>query len=194
MASVLGKIIGMIINIVMIPIVLVLAIPMGVLKARRSQKSMLLFTGDEQSLLAKAQRAINMDTNGLISPDRDLLEVARCIENARCDYQSIKSRERFDSSFSDFALPRIYNCQVMDWENVLSFFGLPNYAQFEEADNDCENDMADNLLQNSTPINDEITDRGMRLEEAEVDILSIVRNNKVIYLNSEADHLFTTDA
>jgi len=34
---------------------------------------------------------------------------------------------------------------------------------------------------------------GMRLEDAEVDILSIVRNNNVIYVNEEADHLFEPD-
>ena len=34
---------------------------------------------------------------------------------------------------------------------------------------------------------------GMRLEEAEVDIISIVRNNNVIYINDEADHLFIPD-
>lgn len=34
---------------------------------------------------------------------------------------------------------------------------------------------------------------GIRLEEAEVDILFIVRGNTVIYINDEADHLFTTD-
>ena len=124
MAKVLGKLIGFIINIVMIPIVVVFAIPMGILKARRAQKSRLLFTGEEQSLLAKAQRAINMDNNGVISPDRDLLEVARCIEDARCDYQIIKSRERFDTSFSEFVMPKIEGCHVMDWDNVISYFGL----------------------------------------------------------------------
>ena len=82
MARLIGKIIGLIINIIMIPVVIVLAIPMGLLKARRAQKSRLLFTGEEQTLLAKAQRAINMENNGLLSPDRDLLEVARCIEDA----------------------------------------------------------------------------------------------------------------
>lgn len=34
---------------------------------------------------------------------------------------------------------------------------------------------------------------GMRLKEAQVDILSIVRNNNVIYINVESDHLFTKD-
>ncbi len=34
---------------------------------------------------------------------------------------------------------------------------------------------------------------GIRLEEAEVDVLFIVRDDRVIYINSEADHLFTID-
>lgn len=123
----IGKLIGLIINIVMIPIVILLAIPMGILKARRAQKSMLLFTGEEQGLLAKAQRAINMENNGLLSPDRDLLEVARCIENARCDYQTIKSRERFDDTFSEFVIPKIEKCHVTDWDNVISYFELSHF-------------------------------------------------------------------
>lgn len=34
---------------------------------------------------------------------------------------------------------------------------------------------------------------GMRLEEAEVDIMFIVKNDQVIYINGESDHLFTLD-
>lgn len=131
MARLIGKIIGMIINIIMIPVVVVLAIPMGILKARRVQKSRLLFTGEEQTLLAKAQGAINMENNGLFSPDIDLLEVARCIENARCDYQIIKSRERFDTSFSEFVIPKIEECHVIDWANVIGYFELPRYFASE---------------------------------------------------------------
>lgn len=188
MASILGKIIGMIINIVLIPIVLILAVPIGILKSRNAKKNRLLFTGVEQSLLAKAQHAINMDTNGLISPDRDLLEVARCIENARCDYQLVKSRERFDSTFSDFLLPRINNCNVINWDNVENFFELSNYTKFEEVEDVRENKLADSVLPSHIS-----ADNGMRLEVAEVDVLSIVCNNKVLYLNSEANYLFTKD-
>ena len=141
----LVKLIGMIITIVMIPIVLILAIPMGILKARRAQKSRLLFTGTEQALLGKAQRAINMEENGLISPDRDLLEVAKCIENARCDYQTIKGRERFDSTFSEFVLPRIYNCHVVNWDNVNSFFELSIHPKFEEVNRFIEEDVDEGM-------------------------------------------------
>lgn len=155
MARLLGKTISIIIDIIMIPIVFILAIPMGILKARRAQKSMLLFTGIEQSLLAKAQRTINMDTNGLFSPDRDLLEVAKCIESSRCDYQLIKNRERFDSSFSDFVLPRINNCHVQDWNNVINFFELYNHAQFNEVESSAKDDSVDNIIQSFTPIGNE---------------------------------------
>ena len=134
MAKLLGKTIAMILNIAMIPIVLILAIPLGILKARRAQKSRLLFTGEEQALLGKAQRTIHMEKNGLLSPDRDLLEVAKCIENARCDYQAIKSRERFDSTFSDFVFPRINNCHVTDWDNVVGFFGFSSHTKHEVAE------------------------------------------------------------
>jgi hypothetical protein len=114
-ARLLGKIIGLIINIIMIPIVVVLAIPIGILKARRTQKSRLLFTAAEQSLLARAQRVINMNDNGLLSPDKNILEVAKGIEAARCDYQIIKGRERFDVSFSQFVIPKIAQRHVTDW-------------------------------------------------------------------------------
>jgi hypothetical protein len=124
----LGKLIGMIINIIMIPVVLILAIPIGILKYRRAQKSRLLFTSEEQALLAKAQRTINMDANGLLSPDRDLLEVATCIESARCDYQVIKSRERYDTTFSDFVIARINQCHVTNWDKVISFFNISSYT------------------------------------------------------------------
>lgn len=124
MARLLGKIIGIIINILMIPIVIVMAIPMGIIKAKHNQKSRLLFTGEEQGLLGKSQRAINMADNGLISPDRDLLEVARCIEAARLDYQIIKNKEKFEMSFTDFVIPRINQCNVLDWNNVNEFFEI----------------------------------------------------------------------
>jgi|GEM_PF-1774021 len=132
MARILGKIIGLIINIVLIPVVLILSIPVGILKARRNAKSRLLFTGTEQSLLAKAQRAINIENNGLFSPDEDLLEVARCIEQARCEYQEIKGRDRFDSSFSEFLMPRINQLHVGDWDNVISFFDLSKFNLSEQ--------------------------------------------------------------
>ena len=180
MVRFLGKIIGMIINIVMIPIVLVLAIPMGILKARRNQKTKLLFTGGEQSLLAKAQRTLNMDQNGLLSPDRDLLTVARCIEDARCEYQLIKSTEKFETFFIDFVIPKINKCNVTDWNNVVNFFDLP--ARVSSKTNiDTETDS------DSYPT----WSGGMRLHEAGVDILFMVKNDNVIYKNSESDHLFT---
>lgn len=193
MAKLLGKTIGMIINVFMIPIVLILAIPMGILKARRAQKSRLLFTGAEQNLLGKAQRIINMKGNGLFSPDSDLLEIANCIESARCDYQIIKSRERFDSTFSEFVIPRINTCNVVDWGKAKSFFGLPNHMQREETEEFIKKDPVGNILHSNASVEALEADGGMRLEEAEVDILAIARNNKVIYLNSEADHLFSID-
>ncbi|RVT46319.1 hypothetical protein EMM73_10135 [Rheinheimera sediminis] len=192
MANLLGKLIGIIINIIMIPIVLILAIPIGILKARRAQKSRLLFTGAEQTLLGKAQRTINMEEYGLLSPDRDLLEVAKCIESARCDYQIIKSRERFDSTFTDFLIPRINNCHVVDWNNVMRFFELSDYAQFEENFEFIE-DSVEKLIQGNIVEDKLKVSGGIRLEEAEVDILAIVRDNKVVYLNSEAEHLFVID-
>lgn len=124
MARFLGRLIGLAINLILIPISLLIAIPMAILKVRRDQKSRLLFTGAEQSLLAKAQRVINQANNALILPDESLLEVATCIEEARVDYQLIKGRERLDATFSDFVVPRIIRCHVEDWGKVLDFFEI----------------------------------------------------------------------
>jgi hypothetical protein len=38
-----------------------------------------------------------------------------------------------------------------------------------------------------------MSDGGMRLDDAEVDIMAIVKNNQVIYVNHSADHLFELD-
>jgi len=124
MVRLIGMILGGVVNIIVLPFALVLAIPTGIMKAKSNQKSRLLFTGVEQSLLGKAQRAINMSENGMLSPDRDLLVVAKCIEDSRIAYQTIKNRERYDATFSDFVGPRISECQVRDWDNVVSFFNL----------------------------------------------------------------------
>lgn len=124
----IGKLLGTLVQLVLLPFVLVFAIPMGILKAKRAQAARLLFTGDEQALLGKAQRAINAGQTGLFSPDRDLLRVAECIEESRIDYQLIKGRERFDATFSEFVAPRISECSVADWNNVISFFNLVNHG------------------------------------------------------------------
>lgn len=182
MAKLLGKSIGLIINIIMIPIIVIFAIPIGILKARHNQKSRLLFTGQEQSLLAKSQQAINMDNNGAFSPDRDILEVARCIEDARCDYQIVKSREKFDTSFLNFVIPRINKCRVMDWDNVKSFFELSS-----EESPKLESLPAGFVIQQTS------LEEGIRLEDADVDVLFIVKNNNVIYINDETEHLFVKD-
>lgn len=131
MFKLLANVFGILIQVVLIPIVLVVSIPLGILKARRDQKSRILFTGSEQSLLAKAQRVLRMENNGLLAPDRDLVEVAKCIEDSRCDYQTIKAREKFDASFADFVLPRIYECQVSSWARIVEFFRLDDYRSVE---------------------------------------------------------------
>ncbi len=38
-----------------------------------------------------------------------------------------------------------------------------------------------------------VFDGGMRLDEAEVDIMFIVKNNQVIYVNNDSEHLFILD-
>ena len=128
MAKLIGKIIGVVVQLLILPFVIIFAIPAGILKARRAQAERLLFTGVEQSLLGKAQRAINMDESGLMFPDKDLLAAARCIEDARIQYQLIKSRERFDETFSDFLAPLLLKCSISDWSKVFDFFELDNFG------------------------------------------------------------------
>ncbi|MDH0424162.1 hypothetical protein EGI94_10170 [Stutzerimonas stutzeri] len=128
MAKLIGRIIGVVVQLLMLPFVIIFAIPAGVMKARRAQAARLLFSGAEQSLLGKAQRAINMDESGLMSPDKDLLAAAKCIENARVQYQLIKSRERFDETFSEFLAPLLLQCNVNDWRKVFDFFELDSFG------------------------------------------------------------------
>lgn len=128
MAKLIGRIIGVVVQLLMLPFVIIFAIPAGVMKARRAQAARLLFSGAEQSLLGKAQRAINMDESGLMSPDKDLLAAAKCIENARVQYQLIKSRERFDETFSEFLSPLLLQCNVNDWRKVFDFFELDSFG------------------------------------------------------------------
>lgn len=128
MAKLIGRVIGVVVQLLMLPFVIILAIPTGIMKVRRAQAARLLFTGSEQSLLGKAQRAINMDVSGLMSPDKDLLAAAKCIENARVQYQLIKSRERFDETFSEFLAPLLLQCNVNDWIKVFDFFELESFG------------------------------------------------------------------
>ena len=124
MAKLIGKFFGALVQLMLLPFVIVFAIPMGVMKARRAQAARLLFTGDEQSILAKAQQTMNMDSHGLLSPDGDLLEAAKCIEECRVNYQTIKSRERYDETFSEYLMPRLGKCHIHDWDKVIVFFHL----------------------------------------------------------------------
>jgi hypothetical protein len=122
MINFLGTIISLMIKIILLPVALIIGILSGILKAVQSKKSRLLFTAQEQSLLAKAQKVINMNNHGAFKPDGDLLEVAECIDSARYDYQKIKDRERFDTPFIDYVTSRVNQCNVKDWDNVIDFF------------------------------------------------------------------------
>lgn len=130
----IGKIIGWLIGIVMLPFVLLLAIPAGFLKARRGANARLLYTREEQSLLAKAQQTINMQVDSMLKPDDDLLEIAQCIEGARIDFQQIKNQERFDMTFSEFIIPKINRCQVSSWNNVMEFYDISRLLSYSDTD------------------------------------------------------------
>lgn len=121
MAKLIGTIIGWAINIVMIPFVVIIAIPMGVLKAIRAQNSRPCFTDDEQTLLAKAQALINITD---FAVDKNLLNVSKGIEKARREYQTLGNNVRSEISFSSFVLPKIEACHVEEWGNVIAQFKL----------------------------------------------------------------------
>lgn len=125
MIKILSKLFTIIIKIIIIPIAIILSIPIALIKIRENQRSRLLYTGKEQSWLGKAQRAINMNENALLKPDRDLLIISECIEESRINYQLIKNRERFDETFTEYVIPRINMCSINDWDNVANFFDIP---------------------------------------------------------------------
>lgn len=124
MARLIGKFIGIVMQLLILPFVIIFAIPAGLIKARRAKAARLLFTRDEQTLLSKAQRTLNMAESALVLPDNDLLIASKCIENARAQYQQIKSTERFDTKFSNFLAPQLLQCRVSDWNSVSDFFNL----------------------------------------------------------------------
>lgn len=128
MVKLIGRVIWVVVQLLMLPFFILFAIPAGVMKARRAQAARLLFTGGEQSLLGMVQRVINMDESGLISPDKDLLAAAKCIENSRVRYQLIKNRERFDETFSEFLAPLLLQCDISDWSKVFGFFDLASFG------------------------------------------------------------------
>jgi hypothetical protein len=128
MAKLIVRIVGVVVQLLILPFVIIFSIPVGIMKARRAQAARLLFSGTEQSLLGKAQRAINMDESGLISPDKDVLAAAKCIDNAWVQYQLLKSRERFDEKFSEFLAPLLLQCNVNDWRKVFDFFELDSFG------------------------------------------------------------------
>jgi hypothetical protein len=127
MAKILGRLIGWTINILSIPFVLaflILSLPFQVLKAKKSIRASKLFSADEKSLLAKSQNAIKMDETAMLKPDREILAVAKVIEESRIEYQIMKKVKTIDVSFIEFLMPRVNILQVSicDWENVNNYF------------------------------------------------------------------------
>jgi len=127
MAKILGQLIGWIINIISIPFVLaflILSIPFQFLKAKKRINASKLFSSEEKSHLAKSQRVINMDKNALVKPDREILAVAKLIEESRIEYQIMKDLGDIHVPFIEFLMPRVNILQVniTDWENVNNYF------------------------------------------------------------------------
>ena len=123
----IGKIIGTIVQIILFPFVVAFAIPMGIINGRRRVKQAMkygiLFTGDEISLLLTAQDTIKYYKAGLIK-NKDVIQVAECIENARMAYQLVHKYKEHNASFSEFVLPLVEKCYVGDWDKVNRHFNL----------------------------------------------------------------------
>lgn len=127
MAKILGQLIGWIINIISIPFVLaflILSLPFKFLKAKKRINASKLFSSEEKSYLAKSQRVINIDKNALMKPDREILAVAKLIEESRIEYQIMKDLGDIHVPFIEFLMPRVSIMQVSisDWENVNNYF------------------------------------------------------------------------
>jgi hypothetical protein len=127
MAKILGRLIGWTINIISIPfllIFLILSLPFKLIKAKKRINASKLFSFYEKTLLAKSQNVIRIDESGMKKPDREILAVAKLIEEARIEYQTIKEVENIQLAFIDFLMPRINILKVSlsDWENVNIYF------------------------------------------------------------------------
>jgi len=127
MAKILGRLTGWIINIISVPFVLVfllLSLPFQFLKAKKRINASKLFSSEEKSYLAKSQRIINIDKNALMKPDREILAVAKLIEESRIEYQIMKDLGDIHVPFIEFLMPRVSIMQVSisDWENVNNYF------------------------------------------------------------------------
>jgi len=127
MAKIFGRLIGLIINIISIPFILVfliLNIPFSYFKAKKRIRASNLFSHHEKSLLEQSQRAISMVENGLLNPNRDILVVAELIEESRIEYQLMKNHQQTEITFIEFLMPRVTVLQVKisDWESVSNYF------------------------------------------------------------------------
>jgi hypothetical protein len=127
MVKLLGQLVSWIINIISIPFFLaflILSLPFQFLKAKKRINASKLFSTEEKSHLSKSQRVINMDKNALVKPDREILAVAKLIEESRIEYQIMKDLGDIHVPFIEFLMPRVSIMQVSisDWENVNNYF------------------------------------------------------------------------
>lgn len=124
MIGLIVRLFKMVLVIVMVPIIIVLAIPMAIIKFRSNQRDRLLYTGREQALIGKAQNLLRINKTALLKPDICFVKIAEVIEQARCDYQIIKKRERFDLAFTEFVVPKLQESYYVRLQRVINFFEL----------------------------------------------------------------------
>lgn len=119
----------LIINILSLPL-LIIAIPLGIARGLKQAKLRTTYTEMELRLFEKAQRAIDMDERGALSPDKDILSVARYIESTRNEYEKRRNQDPHARSpfLREFAYNALSVLDVDDWTEVLDYY---RYAGFE---------------------------------------------------------------
>ena len=93
-------------------IVSILLTPFVLLKTYKRKKASQLFSSHEKTLLFKAQQLLNHQGLSNVAEIEDVITVAEKIENARVDYQILKSFKQTDLTFSEFLKPQVALCCV----------------------------------------------------------------------------------
>lgn len=105
----LQLIVKLAVGIIFLPLVLLVAIPLSLIKVQKAKTARRLFTSEEQSLLAKAQTLMNIEPEHAYSIENKVVEVAVCIENARISYQIMCEGQRVDKTFSEYVTEKLAN-------------------------------------------------------------------------------------
>lgn len=143
------RILKFVFRLIFLPILLVFAIPAAIFGQRKKKRENLLFTGQEQRLIEKAERVMQTHENGLIRPDLDLVAVARLALHLREEYVEIKGREKFDHTYSEILNAGLSDLVLNNVSRVESYFDIEignslddDYTHYSSAEEYAEKDAA----------------------------------------------------